>query len=120
MDPPGLVRGIGSDRGGMQNNHRAKTQTIGDAVDSQGSQRDYRSTWLSDQRPMGRILGKSVGGVKNLNFYDSHPGPLWGLPFLMPEVTLKAMKNLFFILILFFSVNAWADEVTHQLGNSGY
>src|SRR5438034_2788815 len=51
------LRRLGSGRSRLQDDHRATTEAVGNALDSQPRQRNYCPSLFPAQWPLGRILG---------------------------------------------------------------
>src|SRR5438876_176521 len=57
VSEPRSLRRLGSGRSRLQDDHRATTEAVGNALDSQPRQRNYCPSLFPAQWPLGRILG---------------------------------------------------------------
>src|SRR6266550_9447695 len=72
-------------RNGLQDYHRAMTEAVGNALDSQSRQRNYRPSLFPAQWPLGRILGTTRRWLISGRFFTykfgAHPIQDWASKF---------------------------------------
>ena len=56
----------------MPNRRWAASETVGDALDSQGSEQHYRPSLQHHEQSVGRLLGASDSGMKTVPTNLSH------------------------------------------------
>src|SRR5438876_2312829 len=77
VSEPRSLRRLGSGRSRLQDDHRATTEAVGNALDSQPRQRNYCPSLFPAQWPLGRILGTTrrwlISDRKSTRLNSSHP-----------------------------------------------
>src|SRR5437660_9505156 len=77
VSEPRSLRRLGSGRSRLQDDHRATTEAVGNALDSQPRQRNYRPSLFPAQWPLGRILGTTRRWLISARFFTykfgAHP-----------------------------------------------
>src|SRR5437867_8173441 len=79
VSEPRSLRRLGSGRSRLQDDHRATTEAVGNALDSQPRQRNYCPSLFPAQWPLGRILGTTRRWLISGRFFTykfgAHPPP---------------------------------------------
>src|SRR5438309_10358887 len=77
VSEPRSLRRLGSGRSRLQDDHRATTEAVGNALDSQPRQRNYCPSLFPAQWPLGRILGTTRRWLISARFFTykfgAHP-----------------------------------------------
>src|SRR5213082_38917 len=82
VSEPRSLRRLGSGRSRLQDDHRATTEAVGNALDSQPRQRNYCPSLFPAQWPLGRILGTTRRWLISGRFFTykfgAHPNRCQG------------------------------------------